>query len=65
MDPVAEDLVRTYLLCGGRAHSTWPRPGALDDQDAALVFYFVAIDGMIAAEEARRVAALEAKVGGR
>lgn len=37
-------VLRDWRLCGGMLRSTWPRAGGLEDQDAAVVFWFHELD---------------------
>lgn len=62
VDPEAERVARDWVLCGGRAHATWPRPGGLEAQDAGTVFLFAAIDALVAQEEVRAVREAERSV---
>lgn len=44
----AEMILRDWLACGGRDRRCLPRGGGLEDQDAAVAYWFQAIDGMAA-----------------
>lgn len=66
-DPEAEELARTWALCGGRERRCWPRGGGLLDQDALVVSTFGVVDAEVGAAEARAIAAATAAAhrGGR
>lgn len=49
----ATRILETWNLCGGRRRTCWPRPGSLDEQDAATVWWFAVLDTAATIAEVR------------
>ena len=60
-DPDAEEVVRAWMLCGGRERRHLPAAGGLAEQDAGRMVALQVVDGTIAEHDAREAA----KAGGK